>query len=455
MQQLDLQCCRLGARWIVASGLRLSFRLSMDEATWSPKPADRNAASCDCCNSAWDRSADRRNFFADLPFLPFTAMQPIIPLLVAQKFQLSAELWGAVCAAEGLAKILCAMPVAALLSSWGRKPVLVLSFICFGFSMTALAHNGTILGLLGAKLLVGAAVLAQNSGMQLFLTDISSSENKSRVMAPVLMAEKLSSMIGPLIGGKLIQVFGATAAMTQLAVITFFLGFVNQGMLKETKPRQENQENLSPNDSPKSAKKPSEGKLKQLLQDVRVKEAVIFSAFYWGIMASTLYCLVPLMLTQVFGLGALAFSVVLAATNLLCFLCAKPAAEWSDRWGRKAVLVPGMVLVGIATVLLPGVPKVATSQSSEILLLTLLLGALAVGQGLVGPALPTIFTDGLAPSLQVESLSLLRISTEVGAVTLSLAMCYLVGSSGFGLPLVAAGVAALFAAARFSIKYQA
>lgn len=97
----------------------------------------------------------------------------------------------------------------------------------------------------------------------------------------------------------------------------------------------------------------------------------------------------------------------------------------------------------------------ATSQSSEILLLTLLLGALAVGQGLVGPALPTIFTDGLAPSLQVESLSLLRISTEVGAVTLSLSMCYLVGSSGFGLPLVAAGVAALFAAARFSIKYQA
>ena len=150
-------------------------------------------------------------------------MQPIIPLLVAQKFQLSAELWGAVCAAEGLAKILCAMPVAALLSSWGRKPVLVLSFICFGFSMTALAHNGTILGLLGAKLLVGAAVLAQNSGMQLFLTDISSSENKSRVMAPVLMAEKLSSMIGPLIGGKLIQVFGATAAMTQLAVITWLV----------------------------------------------------------------------------------------------------------------------------------------------------------------------------------------------------------------------------------------
>ena len=210
----------------------------MDEATWSPKPGRRsNAASCDeRCNSASDRSADATNVatppridpqiaatFSQTFFLPFTAMQPIIPLLVAQKFQLSAELWGAVCAAEGLAKILCAMPVAALLSSWGRKPVLVLSFICFGFSMTALAHNGTILGLLGAKLLVGAAVLAQNSGMQLFLTDISSSENKSRVMAPVLMAEKLSSMIGPLIGGKLIQVFGATAAMTQLAVITWLV----------------------------------------------------------------------------------------------------------------------------------------------------------------------------------------------------------------------------------------
>ena len=198
----------LGYRWMKRPGRRSLQLATLQVATVAPPRIDPQIAA-----------TFSQTFF----FLPFTAMQPIIPLLVAQKFELSAELWGAVCAAEGLAKILCAVPVAALLSSWGRKPVLVLSFICFGFSMTALAHNGTILGLLGAKLLVGAAVLAQNSGMQLFLTDISSSENKSRVMAPVLMAEKLSSMIGPLIGGKLIQVFGATVAMTQLAVITWLV----------------------------------------------------------------------------------------------------------------------------------------------------------------------------------------------------------------------------------------
>jgi len=206
-----VSACLLGYRWMKRPGRRsLVAEATLQVATnvATPPRIDPQIAA-----------TFSQTFF----FLPFTAMQPIIPLLVAQKFQLSAELWGAVCAAEGLAKILCAMPVAALLSSWGRKPVLVLSFICFGFSMTALAHNGTILGLLGAKLLVGAAVLAQNSGMQLFLPDISSSENKSRVMAPVLMAEKLSSMIGPLIGGKLIQVFGATAAMTQLAVITWLV----------------------------------------------------------------------------------------------------------------------------------------------------------------------------------------------------------------------------------------
>ncbi len=154
-------------------------------------------------------------------FLPFTAMQPIVPLLVAENFELSAELWGAVCAAEGAAKIICAMPVATCLISQGRKPVLVAAFLCFGFAMYALAHTNTILGLLGGKLVVGAAVLAQNSGMQLYLTDISTAENKSRVMAPVLMAEKLSSVLGPLIGGKLIHLFGAKMAMSQLAVITW------------------------------------------------------------------------------------------------------------------------------------------------------------------------------------------------------------------------------------------
>eukprot|EP00438_Fugacium_kawagutii_P008757 Skav206800 [mRNA] locus=scaffold1990:173913:175128:- [translate_table: standard] len=312
--------------------------------------------------------------------------------------------------------------------------------------MLALAQTGSVLGLLGAKLLFGASILGQNSGMQLFLTDISTPENRSRVMAPVLMAEKLSSMLGPLIGGLLVQTFGATMATTQLAGVTFVAASLNQGMLKETKPEQVL--NKATEEAPSK-------KFLQLFRDVRVKEAVIFSAAYWGIVASTLYCLVPLMLTQVFSLGALAFPIVLAATNLLCFFCAKPAAEWSDRWGRKAVLVPGMVLVGMATLLLAFVPHFVTSQSTEILALTLLLGALAIGQGLVGPALPTIFTDGVEPSLHVESLSLLRMFTEVGAVILSLTMSSLVGSSGFGFPLITAGVAALLSAARFSMKYQA
>ena len=202
-------------------------------------------------------------------FLPFTAMQPIVPLLVADNFELSAELWGAVCAAEGAAKIICAMPVATCLISNGRKPVLVAAFLCFGFAMYALAHTNTILGLLGGKLLVGAAVLAQNSGMQLYLTDISTVENKSRVMAPVLMAEKLSSVLGPLIGGKLIHLFGAKMAMSHLAAITFLLGLLNQGMLKETKPAVQSTEVAKPS-----------GKFWHLLKDMRVREALLFSGFY-------------------------------------------------------------------------------------------------------------------------------------------------------------------------------
>eukprot|EP00438_Fugacium_kawagutii_P011162 Skav227736 [mRNA] locus=scaffold3513:129979:130617:+ [translate_table: standard] len=194
-------------------------------------------------------------------------MQSIVTLLVAQNFELSAELRGAVCAAEGLAKVIGAVPLAAFLSSWGRKPVLVLSFICFAASILALAHTGTILGLLGTKLLLGVPVLAQNSGMQLFLTDISTSANRSRVMPPLLMAEKLSSMLGPLIGGLLLQTFGAAMATTQLAGMTFVAASLNQGLLKETKP-----EKPVPN---KAIEEASWTKFLQLFRDGRVREAVI------------------------------------------------------------------------------------------------------------------------------------------------------------------------------------
>ena len=208
---LPLVSVMLGYRWMKMKrpGRKLSTQVAAPVAAQAPAKTRKNGPQMLATFS--------QTFF----FLPFTAMQPIVPLLVADNFELSAELWGAVCAAEGAAKIICAMPVATCLISNGRKPVLVAAFLCFGFAMYALAHTNTILGLLGGKLLVGAAVLAQNSGMQLYLTDISTVENKSRVMAPVLMAEKLSSVLGPLIGGKLIHLFGAKMAMSHLAVITW------------------------------------------------------------------------------------------------------------------------------------------------------------------------------------------------------------------------------------------
>ena len=208
---------------------------------------------------------------------------------------------------------------------------------------------------------------------------------------------------------------------------------MNKVILKETKPSE--------------ALSTKSGAYREVLQHVHVREAVIFAAFYWGIMATILYCLVPLMLQK---LGFNAFGTVLAATNLLCFFGAKPAAELSDRLGRKAVLLPSMSFVALAALLLP---SVFSAQRHEAALLTLFLGALAIGQALVGPALPAIFTDRLKPKLHTEALSLLWISTEVGAVTLSLSMSFMVGSLGFTVPLMLAGVAALASALRFSRRY--
>ena len=202
-------------------------------------------------------------------------------------------------------------------------------------------------------------------------------------------------------------------------------------MLKETKPF----EALSKSQA-----------YREVLEYVHVREAVIFAAFYWGIMATILYCLLPLMLEK---LGFKAFGTILALTNLLCFFFAKPAAELSDRFGRKAVLLPGMCFVSLAALLLPSV----FTAHHEVLLLTLFLGALAIGQGLVGPALPAIFTDHIEPKLHTEALSLLRISTEAGAVSFSLSMSCMVAQVGFTVPLLFAGATALLAALRFKRRY--
>ena len=134
---------------------------------------------------------------------------------------------------------------------------------------------------------------------------------------------------------------------------------------------------------------------------------------------------------------------------------AKPAAALVDRLGRKGVLVPGISLVGLATLLLPLTPQIASSLSCpQSWVLVAALGLFGLGQGIVGPALPFISTGGIKAQLHVESLSLLRISTEVGAVALTLFMSFLVERNGFAMPLALAGVSILCAAARFSCKYR-
>ncbi|CAJ1379029.1 unnamed protein product [Effrenium voratum] len=370
-------------------------------------------------------------------YLPYTAMAPIVPLL-CRRFELSVELWGAVCAAEGVAKIFCAVPVAGLLNNWGRKPILVWSFLCFSVAMLGLAFSGTLLEICLARLLIGAATLGQNSALQMYLSDISTPENKSRIMAPALMAQNMASVLGPLLGGQLVNLTGEQSAMACLGAATLVFTVLNQAMMKETRPQfvsLKEDDNIKP--------------YRELFQDQRIIEAVLYAAVYWGALASVLFCLVPLILTREFDYGPSGVSLCYALVFLVGFLSSKPAAEIADRKGRKAVLIPGLSIIGVAAMLFPQSPKLALFLG-EGPALAVLLSALALGMGLVSPALPAIFTDNQRPSLHVASLSLLRLSTELGAVSASLVICSFVESVGFGPPMFLAGLFALCEARRFA-----
>ncbi|CAJ1332679.1 unnamed protein product [Effrenium voratum] len=257
------------------------------------------------------------------------------------------------------------------------------------------------------------------------------------------MAEKLASVVGPLAGGQVSQLLGHQAALAQLVGVLFLSSGLNQLMLTETMPKAQVQ------------RAGSWQRYRELLQDTKIQEAALVSAVYWGASAGSLFCLLPLMLTKELNYGAQEMSLVFAGLSLLGLIAAKPAAALADRLGRKGVLVPGISLVGLATLLLPLTPQIASSLScAQSWVLVAALGLFGLGQGIVGPALPFIFTDGIKAQLHVESLSLLRISTEVGAVALTLFMSFLVERNGFAMLLALAGVSILCAAARFSCKYR-
>lgn len=391
-----------------------------------------------------------------------TAVGVIIPLLpmLSTELGISTAGFGQLVGSMGLARLLLNIPASAFIDSFGRKPALVGGPLLTSLSMFGTSIASSFSELLAWRLVTGGGGSLQMSGAQSYLADISTPKNRARTMAPTTIAFQAGFSIGPSLSGILAQSLGFRMPFVVVGGSILLVALNNYLMLPETLARrrslfgktqtvQQQQQISGPleqDDSPPPASLSSSEVLRTwwgFLQDGDTRRVAVLHCAFWITNAGSLLTLFPLLAASQFELGVAEIGSIFTANAILGAIGAQPSAWFSDRFGRKAALVPGLCLVSAGLLALP---MVSTSWQ-----LYSCAGLWGLGSALVGSSATAMMADLTLPQNRSQALGLLRSAGDLGLLVGAVALSY-VAQFSMSAAFVLNGCGLLGVVANFALR---
>ncbi|KAI9034085.1 major facilitator superfamily domain-containing protein [Hyaloraphidium curvatum] len=376
---------------------------------------------------------------------------PLLPLF-SKELGLTTSQFGMLISSMGLARLVLNIPAATLVDRIGRKPLLVGGPLITSLSMvgTGLAHglNELILW----RMMTGAGGSLQMSGAQSYLSDISTTANRARTIAPTSIAFQIGFSIGPSVSGLLAEAYGLRPPFFFVGAAIALVALNNHLMLPETLPRRREAPpsadivhadgRVTPA-PPSHAAKPSVfSTWLSLLREPDVRRVSLLHCIFWITQSGSLITLFPLLASTQFGLGVSAIGTIFTVHALIGALGAQPASWFSDKFGRKSALVPAMALISAGVMLTP----FATTATQ----LYMCAGLWSLGSSLVGSS-TTAYVADLVPrqDMRGQALGLLRSFGDLGLMLGAATLGWIAEGWGIGTAFTVNGVVLLAMVARF------
>ena len=308
---------------------------------------------------------------------------PVLPLF-ARQFGVGAAVVGLTLSIYALARLILNVPLGLLSDRYGRRMLLVGGPLVTGAGMLGSGLAPDIGQLLAWRFVAGAGSAMYMTGAMVYIADISSPENRARFIGTNQGALLLGVSIGPAIGGLLAEGFGLRAPFLTVAALALIAAAYAYLRLPETLTRR-----ASAPLPPSAGGPPPEGR--PWLRVLRSYDFVAVSFVQSSIFltrAAGRQTLVPLLSVARLGMSPGVLRGIFSAMSLLNMVLITPAAIAADRFGRKAVIVPGGALVAAGLLLFAGANGYVAFLFAALVL--------AVGQGIDGPA-PAAYAADLAP----------------------------------------------------------
>ena len=269
--------------------------------------------------------------------LGFGMVIPVLPLFV-QTFGGTAGAVGAAVALYGLGRLLFDLPMGQLTERLGRRQVLIVgeAITVIGTLLCALAPTYNVL-LVGRFIggVGGATVLTVG---QIVVADVSKRENRGRMMGVYMSFFQFAVGIGPVVGGLVATALGPRAPFLAFAFLAAAAGFLGARKLVETRGLGEK----------RSHGTSSAAVYRQLLSNPSFLFVGAIGFASTAARTGGIFTIVPALAYSASHFSATAVGVAITSASLLNLATTSLAGAVADRYGRKATIVPGSLLVAVA-----------------------------------------------------------------------------------------------------------
>jgi MFS family permease len=369
----------------------------------------------------------------------FGAIVPVMPLY-ADAFGVSETAIGFTIAIYGFARFLVNVPAGVLSDRIGRKGTLAVGGSATVIGALICGWAPTFEILMVGRFIAGAGAALVLTAGQIVLADISTPQNRGRVMAIYMGVFLFAVGGGSFPGGWLATEYGLATPFVANAILAGVVTLIAWFALPETR-------DLSGHDDQREAGNPSQSSRNILRALVKTPGFIhISSVSFTSFFARTggLFTIIPLLAKNRFDASASEIGLGLSMISLVGLGLVYPSGMLVDRYGRKRVIVPSMLLAGMAMLAYLQTTNIATFLIASIFW--------SAATGLSGAA-PTAYAADIAPrGLTAATMSWYRSISDSGYVIGPIVLGGLADLLGANTALIFTSILLLSAGALFAFR---
>jgi DHA1 family multidrug resistance protein-like MFS transporter len=333
--------------------------------------------------------------------LGFGSITPVIALY-ALSFGVSQSAIGLTIAIYGLARLASSLPSGYLADRIGRRRTLALGGLLTALGNVLCALAPTYAGFVASRFVAGAGAGLVIAAGQIVLADITTREQRGRVMAVYSAVFNFANGAGPYPGGLLAQRFGLPAPFLTYGLLGGAVAALAWFRVPETKSLRTAQTlQVAP-------PAPFRAQLRIMLGKPGFLLVCLINLVGSIARTGALFGLIPVLGLTRLALTADQIGLGLGLGSITALALGYPAGILADRFGRKPVIVPSTLLSGLAMLLFLVAPSFAW------FLAACLVWSAAIG---ISGAAPAAYAADLAPpGMNAAAMSAYRLLSDSGYV---------------------------------------